>query len=157
MKKSGFGVLVLSVLLLGGCSENTGKVSLGLFTLKDVVIRDFTDPLIPGVTCHVASVVADLSLADPANSSISCRQTGEIYLDNVVAINKSKSGEEVFKQSQSILFKTLKVRRIYDPKNQTLLYLSYSTKNTEGSDKHSLSTVSLWGTEAYQAVVPAAK
>jgi CreA protein len=31
------------------------------------------------------------------------------------------------------------------------MYLSYSTKETSGSFKHSLSTVPLWGTEAYAA------
>ena len=33
--------------------------------------------------------------------------------------------------------------------DQSLLYLSYTTKETEGSFKHSLSTVPLWGTQAY--------
>ncbi|KZN35470.1 hypothetical protein N483_00530 [Pseudoalteromonas luteoviolacea NCIMB 1944] len=36
------------------------------------------DPVVAGVTYHVASVEADLSLSDPSDSSISCRQTGEI-------------------------------------------------------------------------------
>ncbi|GAA4879121.1 CreA family protein [Ferrimonas pelagia] len=139
-----------ALLLLTGCGDNTGKVSLGWFTMKDVVIRDFADPLIPGVTCHIASVEANLSLADPSNSSIACRQTGEIFAANIAEIDQSKNGELVFKQSKSILFKSLKVRRIYDADNQTLLYLSYSTKETEGSHKHSLSTVALWGTQAYQ-------
>ncbi|WP_205619485.1 CreA family protein [Ferrimonas senticii] len=142
---------LLGLTLLGGCSDNKGEVSLGWFTTKDVVIRDFADPKVPGVTCHVASVEADLSLADPSNSSISCRQTGEIFLDNIDAIDKSDNGELVFKQSKSVLFKSLKVRRIFDAENQTLLYLSYSTKESSGSYKHSLSTVSLWGSKAYQA------
>ena len=51
----------------------------------------------------------------------------------------------MFKQSKSILFKSMKIRRIYDPQSQTLMYLSYSTKETSGSYKHSLSTVPLWG------------
>lgn len=51
---------------------------------------------------------------------------------------------------KSVLFKTLKIRRIYDEGSQTLLYLSYSTKEIEGSYKHSLSTVPLWGTKAYK-------
>jgi CreA protein len=45
----------------------------------------------------------------------------------------------------------MKIRRIYDAQNQTLMYLSYSTKETSGSFKHGLSTVPLWGTEAYTA------
>jgi CreA protein len=107
------------------------------------------DPLVPGVTCHIASVEANLSLSDPSDSSISCRQTAEITAEMLEQIDKSKSGEIVFKKSKSIFFKTMKVRRIYDAKNQTLMYLSYATKETSGSFKHSLSTVPLWGTKAY--------
>ncbi|WP_061034677.1 MULTISPECIES: CreA family protein [Vibrio] len=139
----------LSVALLG-CSDNeVGNVDLGIFSLKDVSIKNLDDEKIPGVTCHIASVEADFSLADPSDSSISCRQTGDITSEMIAKIDKSKSGEVVFKQSKSIFFKTMKVRRIYDAENQTLLYLSYTTKETDSSFKHSLSTVPLWGTTAY--------
>ena len=67
----------------------------------------------------------------------------------IAQVNKSKSGEVVFKKSKSIFFKSMKVRRIYDAEHQTLMYLSYSTKETAGSFKHSLSTVPLWNTKAY--------
>lgn len=107
------------------------------------------DEKISGVTCHIASIEANLSLSDPSDSSISCRQTGDITPEMIATIDKSKSGEVVFKQSKSIFFKTMKVRRIYDAENQTLLYLSYTTKETDSSFKHSLSTVPLWGTQAY--------
>ena len=136
--------------MLAGCSDNeVGDVSLGFFTLKDIKMSSLDDDKIPGVTCHIASVEANLSLSDPSDSSISCRQTGEITPEMIAQIDKSKSGEVVFKQSKSIFFKTMKVRRIYDAANQSLLYLSYTTKETEGSFKHSLSTVPLWGTKAY--------
>lgn len=148
MKKS---LIALSIVgLLAGCSDNeVGDVSLGLFTMKDIKISNLDDDKIPGITCHIASVEANLSLADPSDSSISCRQTGEITPEMIAQIDRSKSGEVVFKQSKSIFFKSMKVRRIYDAENQTLLYLSYTTKETEGSFKHSLSTVPLWGTKAY--------
>lgn len=136
--------------MLAGCSDNeVGDVSLGFFTMKDIKMSSLDDDKIPGVTCHIASIEANLSLSDPSDSSISCRQTGEITPDMIAQIDKSKSGEVVFKQSKSIFFKTMKVRRIYDAENQSLLYLSYTTKETEGSFKHSLSTVPLWGTAAY--------
>ncbi|REL37455.1 CreA family protein [Thalassotalea euphylliae] len=135
---------------LTACSDNeVGDVSLGLFTLKDIKISSLQDEVVTGVTCHIASIEADLSLSDPSDSSISCRQTGDITPAMIAQIDKSASGEVVFRQSKSIFFKSMKVRRIYDPKNQTLLYLSYTTKETEGSFKHSLSTVPLWGTQAY--------
>jgi len=124
--------------------------------MKDIKISNLDDEKIPGVTCHIASVEANLSLSDPSDSSISCRQTGDITPEMLAKIDKSKSGEVVFKQSKSIFFKSMKVRRIYDAENQTLLYLSYTTKETEGSFKHSLSTVPLWGTKAYiQPATPA--
>lgn len=136
--------------VLSGCSDNeVGSVDLGIFSLKDISLRNLNDDKISGVTCHIASVEADFSLADPSDSSISCRQTGEITPEMIATIDKSKSGEVVFKQSKSIFFKTMKVRRIYDSENQTLLYLSYTTKETDSSFKHSLSTVPLWGTTAY--------
>ncbi|WCN09882.1 CreA family protein [Marinomonas mediterranea] len=141
--------------ILSGCSDNeVGDVSLGLFTLKDIKVSNLDDEKIPGVTCHIASIEADFSLSDPSDSSISCRQTGDITSEMIASIDKSKSGEVVFKQSKSIFFKTMKVRRIYDAENQTLLYLSYTTKETEGSFKHSLSTVPLWGTKAYVETQP---
>ena len=133
-----------------GCSDNeVGDISLCFFTLKDIKVSNLDDDKIPGVTCHVASIEANLSLSDPSDSSISCRQTGEITPEMIAGIDKSKSGEVVFKQSKSIFFKTMKVRRIFDSKNQTLLYLSYTTKESDGSFKHSLSTLPLWGTKAY--------
>ncbi len=137
---------------LTACSDNeVGDVSLGLFTTEDIKLNSMVDPIVTGVTCHVASVEADLSLSDPSDSSISCRQTGEISKQMIAQIDKSKSGEIVFKKSKSVFFKTMKIRRVYDPQSQTLMYLSYSTKETSGSFKHSLSTVPLWNTAAFQA------
>ena len=145
--------------LLTGCSDSeVGDVGLGWFTLKDISISSLVDEKVTGVTCHIASIEANLSFADPSDSSISCRQTGDITPEMIAKVDKSKSGEVVFSQSKSIFFKTMKVRRIYDAKNQTLLYLSYTTKETNGSFKHSLSTVPLWGTSAYvtlPTVIPA--
>jgi CreA protein len=140
----------VTVLLLSACSDSeVGDVSLGVFTTKDIKIDSLTDPIVSGVTCHIASIEANLDLADPSDSSISCRQTGNISAEMIAKIDKSASGEVVFKKSKSIFFKNMKVRRIFDPRSQTLMYVSYSTKETTGSYKHSLSTVPLWGTGAY--------
>lgn len=151
MKKMLLSALMATALV--GCSDNeVGDVGLGWFTLKDIKLNHMQDPVVTGVTCHVASIEADFSLADPSDSSISCRQTGEITPEMIANIDKSKDGEVVFKKSKSIFFKSMKIRRILDVENQTLMYLSYSTKETSGSFKHSLSTVPLWGTKAYGAV-----
>jgi len=137
-------IVILSALTLISCSDDVGKVSLGLFTTSDIFIDAKSDPKIPGVTCHISHVEANFDLSDPSDASIACRQTGEITQQQLNTIDKSKNGEIVFKESLSILFKSLKVRRIFDQENNTLLYLSYSTKETKGSFKHSLSSVSLY-------------
>uniref|UniRef100_UPI000B077362 CreA family protein n=1 Tax=Vibrio harveyi TaxID=669 RepID=UPI000B077362 len=85
------------------------------YASKDIKIGHLQDEVVTGVTCHIASIEANLSLSDPSDSSISCRQTGDITPEMIAKIDKSKSGEVVFKKSKSIFFKTMKVRRIYDP------------------------------------------
>lgn len=139
-----------AVITLSACSDDVASVSLGLFTTKDVVVNSQQDPIIKGVTCHISHVEADLDFSDPSDMSIACRQTGPITAEQLQEIDRSKSGEVVFKSSKSILFKSLKVRRIYDAKTRTLLYLSYSTKESSGSHHHALSTVPLYNTKAWQ-------
>ena len=80
LKKTLVGVGLLSALVLTGCDsqDDVGDVSLGFLTLKDVKINYFVDPVVTGVTCHVASIEANLSLSDPSNNSVECHQTGPI-------------------------------------------------------------------------------
>ena len=145
-----YGLLLL--LMLAACDKNeVGDVSLGVFTTKDIKLDAINDPVVTGVTCHVSSIEANLDLSDPSDSSIACRQTGPITAAMIAQIDKSKNGEVLFSKSKSIFFKSMKIRRIFDAENQTLMYLSYATKETSGSFKHSLSTVPLWGTKAYSA------
>ncbi|MBB1434849.1 CreA family protein [Pseudoalteromonas sp. SG43-6] len=149
MKPIMIGVLTGLLITLAGCSDDVASVSLGLFTTKDIKVNSQQDPLVKGVTCHISHIEANLDFADPSDMSISCRQTGPITADQLQAIDRSKSGEVVFKSSKSILFKSLKVRRIYDAQMRTLLYLSYSTKESTGSHHHALSTVPLYNTQAW--------
>ncbi|KOO59443.1 MAG: CreA family protein [Pararheinheimera sp.] len=149
-------LLIVTALGLAACSDKeVADVSLGLFTTKDIKIQTFNDPKIPGVTCHISHVEANLDFADPSDMSIACRQTGEITAAMLQGIDLSKNGEVIFSTSKSVLFKHLKIRRILDSSSQTLLYLSYSTKESTGSYKHSLTSVPLWGTAAWQDKTPA--
>ncbi|WP_191603161.1 CreA family protein [Marinomonas algicola] len=145
-------IMVTLTTLVTACDNSeVGDVSLGLLTTKDIKLNTLVDPIVTGVTCHVASIEANLDFSDPSDSSIACRQTGEITPEMITSIDDSKSGEIIFTKSKSIFFKNMKIRRIYDKESQTLMYVSYSTKETSGSFKHSLSTVPLWGTEAFNA------
>ena len=147
-------LLVIAFFIFKGYSKDeVGTVSLGLFTTKDIKIEKLTDPKVTGINCHISYMVANLDFSDHSDSSISFLQTGEITNAMLADVDTSPSGEIVFKKSKSILFKTLKIRRIFDQSTQTLMYISYSTKEVNGSYKHSMSTVPLWGTEAYTAPV----
>lgn len=115
-----------------------------------IVVDAIADPKVQGVTCHMShfdrSIIDRLSkgnwFEDPSNAAIACQQTGPITIGD---IEKGKDGEEVFSQRISLIFKSLGVRRIYDEKNQTLVYVVYSRQVTEGSAKMDLSSVALAG------------
>lgn len=151
-------VTAAAALMLAGCDKgDVADVSLGIFTFKDIAVNAFVDPEVPGVTCHVASIESPLSLTDPSESAVSCRQTGEITPAMIERIKTSGSdGDVIFSKSKSVFLKRLKIRRIFDAKNQTLIYISYATKETSGSFEHSISTIPLWGTAAYVKPVSAA-
>ena len=130
-------------------ADEVGRVGVD-WTGNDIVVEAIPDPKVQGVTCHVAyfdrSVIDRLSngnwFEDPSNSSIACRQTGPI---TVGKINTSPGGEEVFSRSTSLIFKSLNVTRIYDQKNQVLIYLTHANDLSQGSAKMSISTVPLLG------------
>ena len=99
--------IILAVILgLAACTEDVGKVSLGLFTTKDVIIKSEQDPKIPGVTCHISHVEANLDFSDPSDMSIACRQTGPILAEHLGTIDLSNKGEVIFRESKSCLLYT---------------------------------------------------
>ena len=130
-------------------AEEVGKVGVD-WVGNDIIIEAVNDPDVPGVTCHIAyfdrSIIDRLSqgnwFEDPSNASIACRQTGPITIGD---IDRSKDGEEVFRERRSIILKTLRIKRIFDEENQTLIYLAHARELTEGSAKMSISTVPLYG------------
>jgi len=146
---------VLAALSLAACGSDKGEVAefYNDWTGNEIKVDAFADPKVDGVTCHMShfdrGVIDRISkgkwFEDPSNASIACRQTGPI---TIADIKLGKSGEEVFKKRQSLIFKTVAVRRIYDRENNALLYLVYSRKPVDGSAKMSLSTVALFGAAA---------
>ncbi|MGR3452997.1 CreA family protein [Pseudooceanicola sp.] len=133
-------------------AEQVGEVGVD-WVGNDVIIEAIADPDVKGVTCHIAyferGLIDRLSkgnwFEDPSNASISCRQTGPIEIGD---IDMDEDGEDVFRTSRSIILKSLRVKRIYDRANQTLIYLAHAAELTDGSAKLSMSTVPLYGTDA---------
>jgi CreA protein len=140
--------VVLAAMATAAQADEVGRVGVD-WVGNDIVIEAINDPKVAGVTCHISyfdrSLWDRLSkgniFEDPSNSSIACRQTGPITLGD---IDKDPSGEVVFSEGRSLIFKSLKVTRIYDAKNQVLVYLTHATELSDGSAKMSISTVPLW-------------
>ena len=47
---------------------------------------------------------------------------------------RNGEGEEVFSQSRSLFFKSVKVRRVYDKEANTVVYVSYSVRLSKSED-----------------------
>lgn len=135
-------------LALPAHAEEVGKVDIDWLG-NDLVIEAFQDPKVQGVTCHVAyferGIIDRLQkgnwFEDPSNSSISCKQTGPITLGDV---NQSNQGESVFSERRSIIWKSIKITRIFDETNNTLVYISHARDVQDGSAKMSLDTIPLY-------------
>jgi CreA protein len=148
--------LIASLITLFAAISQAGADDVGRFrndwTGNGLVVEAVADPKVQGVTCHIGrfsrGVIDRLSkgnwFVDPSNSSIACHQTGPITIGE---IDTGMSGEEVFSERLSLIFKSLAVRRIYDRKNMTLIYVIYSRQVKDASAKMSIATVPLYGRE----------
>ena len=129
-------------------AEQVGEVGVD-WVGNDIIIEAIADPDVEGVTCHIAyfdrGIIDRLSkgnwFEDPSNASIACRQTGPITLGD---IDMDEDGEDVFRTSRSIILKSLRVKRIYDEANRTLIYVAHAAELSDGSAKVSISTVPLY-------------
>lgn len=129
-------------------AEQVGSVDVDWLG-NDIIIEAVTDPKVGGVTCHMAYFERGLIdrlqkgnwFEDPSNSSIACRQTGPIEIGD---IDTSDEGEDVFSERRSIIFKSIRVKRIFDQATQTLIYIAHARDVQDGSAKMAISTVPLF-------------
>jgi CreA protein len=128
-------------------AETIGSVDTAFILLgpdHKVVVEAYDDPKVSGVTCYLSraktgGIRGGLGLAeDRSEASIACRQVGPISFAKPI-----KQQEEIFNQSQSILFKKLRVVRMVDQKRNALVYLTYSDKLIDGSPQNSVTAVAV--------------
>ena len=144
---------VTLVLLLAACGRNdatdVGKINVD-WTGNDIAIEAVEDPEVKGVVCHVAyfnrSLIDRLQqgnwFEDPSYSAIDCAASGPVTIGKIAM---GGGGEEIFKQQRSLIFKSLRITRVYDQPNNTLVYLAHARELQLGSGKMSLSSVPLTG------------
>ncbi len=136
---------------LAACGDRNEVASVGVdWTGNDIAIEAVADPEVDGVVCHLAffnrSFIDRLSqgnwFEDPSYSALDCSAVSKITVGD---INTRPGGEEIFKQARSLIWKSLRVTRIYDATNNSLIYLAHSRQVQQGSGKMSLSVVPLNG------------
>ncbi len=128
-------------------AEVVGKVGVD-WVGNDILIDAFPDPKVQGITCHLAyfdrSLIDRLSngnwFEDPSYSSVACTRTGPIVMGD---IDRGRDGETVFSERQSLILKSLRVTRVFDAKNNALIYLAHANELTQGSGKMSISVIPL--------------
>lgn len=139
---------LLAFMPITSFADEVGRVGVD-WVGNDIIIEAIPDPDVSGVTCHIAyferSFIDRISngnwFEDPSNASIDCRQTGPITIGD---IDRGADGENVFRERQSIVLKSLRVKRIFDADNQTLIYLAHASELSQGSAKMSISTIPLY-------------
>ena len=159
-RKSIFSVLIACLPTLAA-AEQLGEVDTAFKLLganHKIVVDVFDDPKVQGVSCFLSraktgGISGSLGLAtDKSESSLACRQVGPIRYKGEL-----EAGEQVFLQRTSVLFKKMRVVRFFDPKRNTLVYLTYSDKLIDGSPRNSLSAVAVapWGANGEVPAPPA--
>ncbi len=139
--------IVFLALPLPLAAEEVGQVGVD-WVGNDIIVEAIADPKVEGVTCHLAYFERSLFdrlqqgnwFEDPSYSAVDCTQTGPIRLGD---IDTGEDGETVFSERQSLILKSLRVTRILDRKNRTLIYLAHANQVTQGSGKMSISAIPL--------------
>ena len=127
-------------------AEEIGTVNTAFKLLGSdkIVVEVFDDPQISGVSCYVSraktgGLTGAIGVAeDKADSSVACRQVGDITFKEAVPKQR-----DVFTERASFFFKRVHVVRIVDQKRRVLVYLVYSDKLIDGSPKNSVTAVPL--------------
>jgi catabolite regulation protein CreA len=111
----------------------------GIFFKDTLNVESFDDPKVKGVTLYISNFQRPLNerltkdfFNDPSFASVACAKTGPVAIADNIAIGKG--GEEVFEENRSLLFKQLRVQRIYDKEKNTVIYVSFNTRLDKNSD-----------------------
>lgn len=112
----------------------------GLIFKDTLKIEAFEDPKVSGVELYLSAferpvtekIAAGDVFSDPSQGGLTCSYKGRVVVSN--AASTDKSGEEVFSEARSLLFKSLKVRRVVDKAGEAVVYAVYSQRLDKNDD-----------------------
>jgi catabolite regulation protein CreA len=96
---------------------------------------------VKGVTLYLTNFERPISerlskdfFSDPSAAAVGCAKTGPVSIaDN---IETGKQGGQVFQENRSLLFKSLRVQRIYDQERNTMVYIVFNTRLDKNDDSN---------------------
>jgi len=120
-----------------------GEIQTSGLVFKDTLkVEAFSDPKVAGVQLYLSDfqrpVTEKLSkgdvFSDPSQGGLSCSHSGKVVVS--AAASTSLDGEEVFSEARSLVFKSLKVRRLVDRQGETVVYAVYSQRLDKNEDSN---------------------
>jgi len=111
----------------------------GLLFKDRLVVEAFEDPRISGVTVYLSDFERPITdrlqkdfFSDPSQAGLTCARRATLAVKG--DLPKSPDGEEIISEARSLLFKTIKVRRVYDADQNTAVYVAFSTRLNKDDD-----------------------
>ena len=111
---------------------------------KDTLrVEAFNDPKVSGVQLYLSDFQRPVTeklakgdlFSDPSNGGLSCsHRPGKVVVDS--SASRDKGGEEVFSEQRSLVFKSLKVRRLVDDQGGSVVYAVFSQRLDKGEDSN---------------------
>lgn len=142
------GIVSSSIVFLSSSSAQANSKVIGEITTSGLVFKDVLkiqriyDPKIKNIAIYLSDFERPLTeklssnfFDDPSSASITCAKLGDVNLIDS-KIEESSGGEEIFKESKNLIFKEVKINRVFDKETNTLVYTSYSTRFDKNSDNN---------------------
>mmetsp|Transcript_62549 Transcript_62549/g.161089 ORF Transcript_62549/g.161089 Transcript_62549/m.161089 type:complete len:237 (+) Transcript_62549:76-786(+) len=136
-------VFTSAVLPANADKRLVGEIPASGLIFKDTInIEEFDDPKVSGVNLYLSDFSRSFTdrlakgdfFSDPGAAGLTCVQTGPVKV--AADLKPNKQGDDVFNEARSILFKTLKVKRIYDAEGKNIIYVVFTERVDTGDDKN---------------------
>ena len=120
-----------------------GEVQGSGLVFKDTLrVEAFADPKVTGVQLYLSDFQRPVTeklakgdiFSDPSQGGFACGARGKVSVS--AAASRDKGGEEVFSEQRSLVFKSLKVRRLVDEVGGNVVYATYSQRLDKGEDSN---------------------